>query len=248
MAARATRQVEPERAAEPAGRRRSTGGAALAEGIGTFMLLFFGVGTVLALGGAGGAAEKLTIGLAFGLTILVVAYALGHVSGAHLNPAVTLALTATRRFPAPAALPYIAAQLVGAALGVLAADVLLGDTTPVANSVTRPGTAGVGGALLAEVILGFALVLVVKCTAVDDRSEGAAAGMAIGLVVAVGHLAMIPVSGASFNPARSFGSWVVSGEFPDFWVYIVGPIGGGLLAAFLYEAVLARVQPPDVDE
>ncbi len=229
--------------------RPSLVGAALAELLGTFVLLFFGVGTVLALGGAGDPAQKLAIGLAFGLAILAMAYALGHVSGAHLNPAVTIGQALSGRFPLVAAAAYVVAQLVGALLGVLAAHALLGDANDVAISVTAPGPGiSAGQALFAEVLLGFILMLVVKGTAVDDRAEGPAAGMAIGLTVAAGHLAMIPVSGSSFNPARSFGSAVVSGELGDLWIYVVGPVVGAVAAALLYEQVLRRVRPPTVDE
>ena len=222
--------------------RPSLAGSCVSEALGTFVLLFFGVGAVLAVGGAGEASQKLAIGLAFGLAILAAAYTLGHVSGAHLNPAVTLGLVASGRFPLKAAGPYILAQLAGAVLGVLAvAAVSTGD---VAQSVTQPGT-GVsqGAALLAEAILGFVLVLVVKGTATDSRAESPAAGMAIGLTIVAGHLAMIPVSGASFNPARSFGSAVVAGDFHAFWLYVVGPIVGGVLAGVLHERVLARTEP-----
>jgi len=223
-------------------------GASIAEAVGTFLLLFFGVGAILAAGGAGDAAQKLAIGLAFGLAILAAAYTLGHVSGAHLNPAVTIGLVASGRFPAAALPAYVAAQLLGAILGVLAVDAVFADGD-VAASVTQPGEGvGVGAAFLAEAILGFALMLVVKGTAVDDRAEGPAAGLAIGLVIAAGHLAMIPVSGASFNPARSVGSAVVGGELGDLWIYLLAPVLGAVAAALLYERVLSTVRPPDVDD
>jgi MIP family channel proteins len=193
-------------------RTRNRLGAALAELIGTFMLLFFGVASILAAGGAAEASQKLLIGLAFGLTILAAAYLFGHISGAHLNPAVTLALTASRRFPVSALGPYLVAQVVGAILGVLAVDLVFPDAD-IAATVTQPGDGvGWGAAFLAEIILGFVLMLVIKGTAVDDRAEGPSAGLAIGFTIVVGHLAMIPVSGASFNPARSIGSAVVGGE------------------------------------
>lgn len=223
-------------------------GAAIAEAIGTFMLLFFGVGAILAAGGADDAGQKLLIGLAFGLVILAAAYTFGHVSGAHLNPAVTIGLVVSGRFPAAALPAYVVAQLVGAILGVLAVDLVFagGD---VAGTVTAPGEGvSAGGAFLAEVILGFVLILVVKGTAVDDRAEGPAAGLAIGLVIAAGHLAMIPVSGASFNPARSVGSAVVGGELGDLWIYLLAPVIGAVAGAILYERVLATVRAPDVDD
>lgn len=223
-------------------------GAAIAELIGTFMLLFFGVGAILAAGGADDAGQKLLIGLAFGLAILVAAYTFGHVSGAHLNPAVTIGLVASGRFPAFAAPAYIAAQVIGALLGVLAVDVLFADGD-IAGTVTAPGEGvSAGAAFLAEVILAFVLILVVKGTAVDDRAEGPSAGLAIGLVIAAGHLAMIPVSGASFNPARSIGSAVVGGEMGDLLIYLIAPVVGAVLGALLYERVLSTVRAPDVDD
>lgn len=226
--------------------RPSIAGSALAEFLGTFFLLFFGVGAVLAVDGAAGAAEKAVVALAFGLAILAGAYTFGHVSGAYLNPAVTIAQAVSGRFPWAGVGPYVAAQLLGAALGVLAVDVV--SANDVALSVTRPGTdVSVGAALLAEALLAFALMLVVKGTAVDDRSEGPAAGMAIGLTIVAGHLAMIPVSGASFNPARSFGSAVVAGNFDSFWVYVLAPVVGAVAAALVYEKVLHKVREPDVD-
>ncbi len=226
--------------------RSSVGGAALAEALGTFILLFFGIGTILAVGGAGEADQKVAIALAFGLAILAAAYAFGHVSGAHLNPAVTIAQVVSGRLPAPAAVPYIVAQVVGALLGALAARLSFGES--VALSATQPGAVGADGAFLAEVILGFILMLVVKGTAVDDRSEGPAAGMAIGLTIAAGHLAMIPVSGASFNPARSIASAVVGGELGHLWIYLIAPVIGAVVAALLYENILRTTRPPDPDD
>lgn len=233
----------PLPAAEPIS-RPSILGACLAELVGTFLLLFFGVGAILAVDGAAGAAEKAVIALAFGFALLAGAYTFGHVSGGYLNPAVTIAQAVSGRFPWAAVGPYVLAQLVGGALGVLAVDAV--SPNEVSLSVTRPGTdIGVGQALIAEAILAFALMLVVKGTAVDDRAEGPAAGMAIGLTVAAGHLAMIPVSGASFNPARSFGSALVAGDFSDFWIYVVAPIAGAVVAAVLYERILRRTREPD---
>lgn len=222
----------------------SLAGAALAEGLGTFMLIFFGVGAVLALGGAGGAAEKAAIALAFGFAIVAGVYAFGHLSGAHLNPAVTVAQAVSGRTAWRHVGPYVVAQLAGAALGALAAEAV--SPNDVALAVTHPGTGvGAGQALLAEALLAFLLMLVIKATAVDDRAEGPAAGLAIGLTIAAGHLAMIPVSGASFNPARSFGAALVGGNLHDFWIYVVGPIAGSVAAALLYERVLVGVAVPE---
>ena len=229
--------------------RPSLAGAALAELIGTFMLLFFGVGAVSAVVTSGSLDEitqLVIIALGFGFGILAAIYAFGHVSGAHLNPAVTLSFLVTRRTPASAAAAYVVAQLIGATLGVLAVQAVFAAAT---EGVTSPGPGiGAGQALLAEFILGFVLVTVVHGTAVDDRSEGPSAGLAIGLVIAAGHLALIPVTGSSFNPARSFGSALVAGDFGDLWIYVVGPIAGGIVAALLYERLFRRVRPPEVGE
>jgi MIP family channel proteins len=242
-AVRASTRRAAERSRRRPSRRAVGAGAPLAEALGTFILLFFGVGTILAVGGAGAADQKIAIALAFGLSILAAAYAFGHVSGAHLNPAVTIAQVVSGRLPAPAAVPYIVAQVVGGLLGALAARIAFGES--VALSATQPGAVGTGGAFLAEVVLGFILMLVVKGTAVDDRSEGPAAGMAIGLTIAAGHLAMIPVSGASFNPARSIASAVVGGELSGLWIYLIAPVIGAVMAALVYENVLRTASPPD---
>lgn len=226
--------------------RPSLAGAALAEGLGTSMLLFFGVGAVLAVDGAGGAPEKVAIALAFGFAIVAGVYAFGHLSGAHLNPAVTIAQAASGRTAWKHVGPYVLAQLAGAALGVLAVDAV--SPNDVAIAVTHAGEGvGAGQALVAEAILTFFLMLVIKATAVDDRAEGPAAGLAIGLTIAVGHLAMIPVSGASFNPARSFGAALVAGDFSDFWIYVLAPIAGAVVAAVVYERVLVGVAEPEGD-
>lgn len=226
--------------------RPSIAGAALAEGLGTFMLLFLGVGAVLAVDGAGGAAEKVAIALAFGFAIVAGVYAFGHVSGAHLNPAVTIAQAVSGRTAWKVVGPYVAAQLIGATLGVLAVDAV--SPNDVAIAVTHPGMdVGVGQALIAEAVLTAILMLVIKGTAVDDRAEGPAAGMAIGLTIAAGHLAMIPISGASFNPARSFGAALVAGDLSDLWIYIVGPIAGAVVGAVVYERILVGVTEPGDD-
>jgi glycerol uptake facilitator protein/aquaporin Z/aquaporin NIP len=229
-------------------------GAAIAELLGTFILVFVGTAAVLAIGPSspGGDANLLIIALAFGLALLVGVYAFGHVSAAHLNPAVTIALVSSRRFPAAAAPAYIGAQIAGAVLASLAAWAIFGDDVrskaPFLGATSPGEDFSTGTALLAEVIMTFVLVLVVKAVAVDDRADGPTAGLAIGFTVAAGILAVGPVSGASFNPARTLGPALVSGQFTALWIYIVGPIVGGILAALLYESFIKRGSPPDVDD
>jgi glycerol uptake facilitator-like aquaporin len=156
---------------------------------------------------------------------------------------VTIGQVVSGRLPAAAAVPYIAAQVIGGLLGALAVRIVFDQS--VAATATQPGAPGVGAAFLAELILGFILMLVVKGTAVDDRSESPAAGMAIGLTITAGHLAMIPVSGASFNPARSLASAVIGGELSNLWIYLIAPVLGAVAAAVIYEKVLRTTEPPE---
>ena len=170
-----------------------------------------------------------------GLAIMGLIYAVGHLSGAHINPAVTIAFALTRHFPRREALAYIAAQLAGAAL----AGLLLLAVWP-----DRPGNlganaigVGAGAALVVETVLSALLMFVIMAVATDTRAVGAAAAVAIGGVVVLDILVGGAVSGASMNPARSFGPAVGSGEFADFWIWIVGPVVGMAIGAFAYQLV-----------
>lgn len=227
--------------------------AAVAEAVGTYILVFFGTGTVVAFLTPLGrepplSLDALAVALAFGFAVVLAVYAFGHVSGTHINPAVTLALAAVRRFAWSAVPLYIAAQFAGAILASLTLWALFGDDSrrdPLLLGATQPGERGTALALLAEVVITFTLVVVIMATATDARAPGPlAAGLAIGLTVAAGILVTLPISGGSFNPARTFGPMIVSAEFPGWWAYIVGPIGGGLAGAWLYDLVLRGGAPP----
>jgi aquaporin NIP len=175
------------------------------------------------------------IALVFGLIIMVMIYATGHLSGAHINPSVTVAFALMRHFPARDALLYIPAQLAGAAAG---AAVLLGvwPDKPAHLGATVP-TVSAGRALLYEIVLTALLMFVVMAVATDTRAVGAAAAIAIGGVIGLDALFGGPVTGASMNPARSFGPALLSGEWHDFWVYIVGPLLGAAIGALVYQLV-----------
>jgi MIP family channel proteins len=162
-------------------------------------------------------------------------YATGHLSGAHINPAVTIAFTLTRHFPLRDALAYVAAQLAGA---TVAAFVLLAAWTdkPAHLGATLPSV-GVGAALLYEVVLTAFLMFVIVAVATDTRAVGAAAALAIGGTVALDALFGGPITGASMNPARSFGPALASGTWHDFWIYLVGPLDGAALGALAYQLV-----------
>ena len=226
-------------------RRPSLAGALGGELVGTFLLLFFGTGAVLATEGQ----DLVAIALAFGFAVLIAIYAFGHVSGTHINPAVTIALAAVGKFPVRAVGPYVAAQLAGGLLASLALLVIFGGEAadgPLALGATAPGEGfSDGAAFLTEVIITFLLVVVIMGTATDDRAVTPAVGLGVGLTVAAGIMATGPVSGASFNPVRSLAPMIVSGQFPAWAVYIAGPILGGLLGAAVYELVLRRGAPPE---
>lgn len=199
----------------------------LAEFMGTLVLVFMGSMGILAVGGATGAAEMLAIGLAFGLALLAGIWAVGHISGAHFNPAVTLAMLLDGRVTVSDAIGYWVGQFAGAAVASL---LVAGasDTNTVAATMTTFSDRST--AILMEVALTAIFVWVIMAV----RTGGHAAPLAISLTLVGVHLAGIPFSGASVNPARSFGPAVVSGEFSNLWVYLIFPMVGGVVAWGLY--------------
>lgn len=206
-----------------------------AEGLAAFALVFAGCGAVVTNATHQGALGSVGVSLVFGLVIMVMIYATGHLSGAHINPAVTIAFTLTRHFPGRDAIAYIGAQLVGAAAG---AFLLLSAWTskPAALGATVPSV-GTATALLYEVVLTAFLMFVIVAVATDTRAVGAAAAIAIGGTVGLDALFGGPITGASMNPARSFGPALASGTWTDFWVYVVGPVLGAALGAFAYQLI-----------
>jgi MIP family channel proteins len=208
---------------------------ALAEALAAFALVFAGCGAIVANAHYGGPLGAVGIGLVFGLVIMVMVYATGHLSGAHINPSVTIAFTLTRHFPAREAVAYIGAQLAGATVAAL---VLWGVWTdrPAHLGATIP-TVSAGSAFLYEAILTAFLMFVIMAVATDTRAVGAAAAIAIGGVIGLDALFGGPVTGASMNPARSFGPAVVSGDWHDFWVYVAGPVMGAAAGALAYQVV-----------
>jgi aquaporin NIP len=177
-----------------------------------------------------------------GLAIMAMIYAVGHLSGAHINPAVTIAFTLTRHFPRREAISYIVAQLAGAAL----AGLLLLAIWP-----SAPGNLGAnaisvspGSALVVEAVLSSLLMFVIMAVATDTRAVGAAAAIAVGGVVLLDILVGGGVSGASMNPARSFGPALASWTWDDFWIWVVGPIAGATLGSFAYQFIRAPQTVP----
>ena len=200
----------------------------LAEFMGTFILVAVGSLGILAMGGASGPAELIGIGLAFGMALLAGIWVVGHVSGAHFNPAVTLAMLIDGRTSLSDAIGYWVGQFAGAAVASL---VILAASSEEAVASTVTGFSDQSTAIIVEVALTAMFVWTIMAV---TRSGGNHAPLAIALTLVGVHVAGIPFSGASVNPARSFGPAVVAGEFTDFWVYVVFPLVGGLLAWGLY--------------
>ena len=184
-----------------------------------------------------GSLGSVGIAASFGLVIMAMIYATGHLSGAHLNPAVTVAFVAIRHLPLRDASGYVGAQLTGAVLAALALR-LAWHGTPADLGATVPSL-GAGAALAYEFVLTALLMFVIMAVATDTRAVGAAAAIAVGGTVALGSLVGGGVSAASLNPARSFGPALVASTWTDFWVYLVGPVTGAVAGAALYQIVRA---------
>ncbi len=209
---------------------------ALAELIGTFGLVFAGTGAIIINAESGGVIGHVGIGVTFGLIIMVMIYATGHISGAHFNPAVTIAFAAARHFPLAHVPVYIAAQLAGA---ILASALLRGMFGNVANLGTTLPAGSAGQSFLLETVLTFFLMFVIISVATDVRAVGQAAAIAIGGTVGLEAIFAGPISGASMNPARSLAPALVSGTWDSQWLYIAGPVAGAVLGAFAYVIIRA---------
>jgi MIP family channel proteins len=204
--------------------------ALVAEAIGTFALVFAGAGAIV-VDAQTHALGHLGVALTFGLVIMAMIYALGHVSGAHLNPAVSLAFALGRHFPWPRVAAYWSAQLAGALAGAALVRASLGDDAHVGATLPSGSQAQ---SFLWELVLTFFLMLVITAVATDTRAVGEAAAIAIGGTVGLDALFGGPVSGASMNPARSFGPAVVSGDLHALWLYLVAPPLGAALGVVVY--------------
>ena len=205
--------------------------ALIAEFIGTFFLVFAGTGAIV-VDSVSHQVTHVGVSLVFGLVIAVLIYALGHVSGAHFNPAVSVGFWALGVFPRGRVLPYVSAQVVGAvcASGLLLS--LFGRTA--ALGMTFPQT-GPWVSFVLEVVLTFLLVLVIFGSAVHGKAVKSFAGIAIGGAVALDALFGGPISGASMNPARSLAPAIVSGILADQWIYMCAPLVGSMLAVAAFK-------------
>lgn len=225
----------------------STGKALVAEFVGTFALIFIGAGAVVL--NAAGVLDLVGVALAHGLVLAIMVSISGHISGGLFNPAVATALWVTGKLPSARTVAYIVVQLVAAVAGAallryLVDDSQLFDTAGAGAPQLREGVE-VGRAIIIEAVTTFFLVWAVFGTAVDDRGPfGKTAGFTIGLVIAFDILAFGPYTGAAMNPARWFGPALVGGLWNDWYVYIVGPLAGGVLAGLGYWATFLRDREP----
>jgi len=206
----------------------------IAELIGTFALVFCGTGAVVVNEATGGTVTHLGIAITFGLIVIAMVYAIGDISGAHINPAVTIAFSVAGVFPAKQILPYIAAQCLGAILASGTLRLLfpeistLGETLP-AGSVTQ--------SFILEIILTFFLMYVIIHVATGSKEVGMAAGITIGLTVLLEALFAGPISGASMNPARSIGPAVINLNLQHLWLYIVAPVIGAVVSIYAWRLI-----------
>jgi aquaporin NIP len=230
----------PERSAVLAGTPREGDevtrfiGASLAEFIAAFVLVFAGCGAIVIDTTSHGQITHVGVAICFGLVIAVMVYATGHISGAHINPAVTLAFALTRHFPLPQVPVYWLAQCLGAAAGAGVLRALFGNVAHLGATLPRGSE---GQSFVMEIVLTAILMFVIMAVATDDRAEGQAAAIAIGGAVLLDAMFGGPISGASMNPARSLGPALVSGDLHSLWVYLLGPVAGALIGAFSYEVV-----------
>ncbi len=207
-----------------------------AEALGTFALVFFGCGAIM-VDAEGGDLGQVGISIAFGLVVMTMVLAFADVSGAHINPAVTLALAARRRLPWAAVPGYWGAQVAGAIAAAIVLRSSLGDVA--ALGATSPSGTDVQS-FVWEVVMTAALLVVILAVVTGPQLAIAAAAFAIGGTIALASLVGGPISGASLNPARSLGPALVSGELDSLWIYLTAPLLGGLLGALVYDLVRPR--------
>ena len=205
-----------------------------AEVIGTFALVFAGTGAVVINKVSGGAITHVGVALTFGLIVLAMIYAVGEVSGAHLNPAVTLGFFVAGRLPARLVLPYVLSQLAGAFAASALMRVMFGVTAHL--GATLPAGAAVQSFIM-EVVLTGLLMFVILCVATGSKEQGLMAGIAIGATVGLEAMFAGPICGASMNPARSVAPAVVSAHLQHLWIYVTAPLVGAAAAVFCWRLV-----------
>lgn len=208
----------------------------VAEMIGTFALVFAGTGAIVINAVTGGAVSHVGVALTFGLVVMAMIYAVGDVSGAHLNPAVTIGFWLSRRLPGRFVVPYILAQLAGAFVASAALRAMFGNVAALGASL--PAGAAMQSFVL-ELVLTFILMFVILSVATGPKETGVMAGIAIGGMIGLEAMFAGPISGASMNPARSLAPAILSGRFEHLWVYLLAPVLGAALAVPCWRIVRA---------
>lgn len=211
-----------------------------AEVIATFLLVFVTCGSAALSSTDERRVSKLGASVAGGLIVTVMIYAVGHISGAHMNPAVTLAFAFVKHFPWPQAPVYAVAQLTGATLAAFTLRTLL---HPIKHIGTTSPSGTVTQALIMEVVVTFSMMFVTSAVATDTKAIGELAGIAVGSAVCITSILAGPVSGGSMNPARSIGPAIASNYYRGIWVYVVGPMCGTLLGAWTYHFIRETDKP-----
>ena len=206
----------------------------LAEGIGTFGLVFATAGANVVNELSDGQITHLGVGIVSGLIITAMIYAVGHISGGHFNPAVTVGFIVGRRFPIKEAPVYWAAQLVGGSVGALSLRALFGEVGIMGGTMPRGSTLESFGF---EIPLTFILMFVIMAVATDSRAQGGQAALAIGATVGLNSIFGGPISGASMNPARSFGPALAAWNWGEHWIYWTAPFIGAAIAALAYNVM-----------
>jgi MIP family channel proteins len=205
-----------------------------AEFFGTFALVFAGTGAIVINDASGGAVSHVGVAMTFGLIVLAMVYALGDVSGCHLNPAVTIGFLLARRFESRLVVPYVASQCAGAFLASIAirlmfpSNATLGATLPAGDPIQS---------FILELILTLILIFVILSVSTGSKEKGVLAGVAVGSVIALEALFAGPISGASMNPARSLAPAIVSGRLDSLWIYLIAPILGASVSVIACRCV-----------
>ncbi|RLM78925.1 aquaporin NIP1-1 [Panicum miliaceum] len=213
----------------------------IAEIFGTYFLIFAGCGAVTINASKNGAITFPGVAIVWGLAVMVMVYAVGHISGAHFNPAVTFAFATCGRFPWRQLPAYVLAQMLGSTLASGTLRLMFGG-----RHEHFPGTLPTGSdvqSLVIEIITTFYLMFVISGVATDNRAIGELAGLAVGATILLNVLIAGPVSGASMNPARSVGPALVSGQYRSVWVYLVGPVAGAVAGAWAYNLIRFTNKP-----
>ncbi|GAC1386331.1 MAG: aquaporin [Ginsengibacter sp.] len=209
------------------------------EFLGTFIMVFCGTGAIIIDHQSNGAVSHVGVAITFGLIVMSLIYTLGNISGAHMNPAVTIAFTVAKRFSVSNVLPFILSQLLGAIFAsfilklIFPSSQYLGNTIPFGSDIQS---------FILECILTFILMLVIINVATGSKEQGMFAGIAIGSIVLLEAMFAGPISGASMNPARSIGPAIISGHLEHLWIYIFAPVIGATIAIPAHKLLLYKTQ------